>query len=225
MNDSIAMLCLAEMSNTSIALQNFPINQMFNHGAYPEVEASYDEAGNYYAYTTYDVPAGTPLRMSYGDPTNPSFLFARYGFLDESTEATFCKIIPEHISKEMEELGYAHNRMLFYKDGTVSEEIWDILLLQHVSSTKIGDKRALMEAHRNGDYATKQMLHEKYYQFTSAALLEHIEGFLGQLDKLSTKAEDRQRDLGDHPRLPLILAHNEFVKQIFMTVRMQNFGY
>ncbi|KAL7442061.1 hypothetical protein ACHAXM_011288 [Skeletonema potamos] len=206
-------------------LKIVPLADMFNHGAYPEIESSYDEEGNYYAYTTYDVPAGSPLRMSYGDPTNPSFLFARYGFLDDSTEATFCKIMPEHISKEMEELGYAHNKMLFYKDGNVSEEVWDILLFQHLSSTKIGDKRALMEAHRTGDYATKQMLHEKYFANTSAALLEHIESFLEQLDKLSEKACDRQRDLGDHPRLPLILAHNDFVKQTFLTVRMQNFGY
>jgi len=210
---------------STINLTLFQSKKMFNHGAYPEIESSYDEEGNYYAYTTYDVPAGSPLRMSYGDPTNPSFLFARYGFLDDSTEATFCKIMPEHISKEMEELGYAHNKMLFYKDGNVSEEVWDILLFQHLSSTKIGDKRALMEAHRTGDYATKQMLHEKYFANTSAALLEHIESFLEQLDKLSEKACDRQRDLGDHPRLPLILAHNDFVKQTFLTVRMQNFGY
>eukprot|EP00985_Skeletonema_marinoi_P001908 scaffold773_cov140-Skeletonema_marinoi.AAC.13 len=206
-------------------LKIVPLADMFNHGAYPEVESSYDEEGNYYAYTTYDVPAGSPLRMSYGDPTNPSFLFARYGFLDESTEATFCKIIPEHVNKDMEELGYAHNRMLFYKDGNVSEEVWDILLFQHVSSTKIGDKRALMEAHRSGDYATKQMLHEKYYENTSAMLLEHLESFLEQLEKLSSKAGERQTELGDHPRLPLILAHNEFVKQTFLAVRMQNFGY
>ncbi len=82
-----------------------------------------------------------------------------------------------------------------------------------------------MEAHRTGDYATKQMLHEKYYEYTSAALLAHLESFLEQLDKLSAKAGERQRDLGDHPRLPLILAHNEFVKQTFLAVRMQNFGY
>ena len=68
---------------------------MFNHGSdYTEIEPSYDEQGNYYAYTTYDVPAGSPLRTSYADPTNPSFLLARYGFLDEATPATFCKDNP-----------------------------------------------------------------------------------------------------------------------------------
>ncbi|KAL7527524.1 hypothetical protein ACHAXR_001997, partial [Thalassiosira sp. AJA248-18] len=202
-----------------------PMGDMFNHGSdYQEIEESYDEEGNYYAYTSYDVPAGSPLRISYGDPTNPSFLFARYGFLDDTTPATFCKLIPTHINKDMEDLGYAQNTMLFYKTGDVSETVWDILLYQHLSSTKIGDKRALMEAHRSGDYETKQMLHEKYYPDTSMLLLKHIDEFIEQLDKLSAKAEARVRDINDHPRLPLILKHNQFVRETFMIVRNNYFG-
>lgn len=203
-----------------------PMGDMFNHGSdYTEIEPSYDEEGNYYAYTTYDVPAGSPLRIQYADPTNPSFLFARYGFLDENTPSTFCKLIPAHINKDMEELGYSQERMLFYKNGEVSEEVWDILLYQHVSATRVGDKRALMEAHQRGDYETKQMLHEKYYADTSRLLLEHIEGFLEQLDKLSVKADERNTDFSDHPRLPLIIRHNQFVRDTFMTVRYRYFGY
>ena len=98
-------------------------------------------------------------------------------------------------------------------------------MYQHLSSNNIKDRRALMDAHQQGDYATKQMLHEKYYPYTSQALLEHIEDFIAQLDKLSTKATDRQRDLDDHPRLPIILKHNQFVREIFMTVRNRYFGY
>ena len=37
----------------------------------------------------------------------------------------------------MEELGYAKSRILFYKNGNVSKEVWDVLLYQHLSSTKI----------------------------------------------------------------------------------------
>ena len=199
---------------------------MFNHGSdCTEIEESYDEQGNYYASTVYDVPAGSPLRKSYGDPTNPSFLFARYGFLDENTPATFCKLIPPHINKDMEELGYAEDRMLFYKDGRVSDEVWDVLLYQHLSATKIGDKRALMTAHQTGDYETKAMLHERYSGEVYQLLHDHVEEFLNQLDKLSAKADERRATIDAHPRLPLILRHNQFVREIFMTVRYQNFGY
>lgn len=200
---------------------------MFNHGsAQTEIEPSYDDAGNYYAYTTCDVPAGSPLRTSYADPTNPSFLFARYGFLDETTPATFCKLIPSHVNKDMEDLGYAESRMLFYRSGEVSQEVWDILLYQHLSSTKIGDRRALVEAHKAQDHATKQMLHEKYYQETAWLLEKHINEFLEQLDKLNGKAYDEtRRNIDDHPRLPLIVKHNQFVREIFLTVRNHCFGY
>lgn len=57
----------------------------FNHGTETEVEISYDGNGDCYAYATYDIPAGSPLRVSYGDPTDPTPLFARYGFLDETS--------------------------------------------------------------------------------------------------------------------------------------------
>ena len=81
--------------------------------------------------------------------------------------------------------------MLFYKSGDVSPEVWDHLLYQHLSSTNIRDRRALMEAHKKEDHAAKQLLHENYYPDTSLALMHHIDGFLEQLDKLSAKTEGR----------------------------------
>lgn len=200
-----------------------PMGDYFNHGSeYTEIETVYDEEGNYLAQTTYDVPAGSPLRMSYGDSTNPSFLFSRYGFLDESSPATFCKIFPPHVNKDMEELGYAQNRMLFYRDsGDVSQEVWDILLYQYLSSTKVGDRRALMAAHGENNWEAKQALHQHYFPRTSALLLEHIDTFVEQLDRLSARADGR--DANEHPRLPLILRHNEFVRDTFLKVRNNYF--
>ena len=107
---------------------------MFNHGAETEIDYSFDPEGNCNVFTTCDVAAGSPLRMSYGDPTNPSFLFARYGFLDEESPATFCKIMIPHENDQLKNIGYANNRMLFYKDtGDTSEEVWDVLLYQILS--------------------------------------------------------------------------------------------
>ena len=203
-------------------LRIVPVADYINHGTETETSMGYDEEGNCYVQTTRDVPAGSPLRMSYGDPTNPSFLLARYGFLDESSPATFCKIILPHVNNELRDLGYAHDRMLFYKDtGDVSNEVWDVLLYQVLSSSNIARKRELMKAHMDGDYETKQILHEQYYPETSAKLLEHIDTFINQLDELSTKSMGR--DVHEHPRLPLILKHNEFVRNTFFTVRARYF--
>ena len=171
--------------------------------------------------TTRDVPAGSPLHMSYGDPTNPSFLFARYGFLDRSTPATFCKIMLPIVTDEIKNMGYTHNKMLFYKDGEVSAEVWDVLLYQILSMPNIALEKKLYNAHVEGDYKTKQMLHEQYYPETAKKLLVHVDSFLLQLDELSAKTTGM--DINSHPRLPLILQHNEFVRDTFLAVRARYF--
>jgi len=211
-----------EANDGSGDLRIVPFADYINHGTETETAMGYDDEGNCYVQTTRDVPAGSPLRMSYGDQTNPSFLLARYGFLDESSPATFCKIIPTHVNNELRDLGYAHNKMLFYKDtGEVSQEVFDVLLYQVLSSSNIARKRELMKAHMDNDYETKQVLHQQYYQETSLKLLDHIDGFINQLDELSAKSIGR--DVNEHPRLPLILRHNEFVRNTFFAVRARYF--
>mmetsp|Transcript_8084 Transcript_8084/g.11519 ORF Transcript_8084/g.11519 Transcript_8084/m.11519 type:complete len:155 (+) Transcript_8084:688-1152(+) len=119
---------------------------------------------------------------------------------------------------------YAQNRMLFYKDtGDVSQEVWDILLYQWLTSSNVADRRILMEAHNRGDVERKMALHESYYPKTSSLLEEHLNTFMEQLDRLGGKADGK--DPMEHPRLPLILSHNEFVRRTFLMVRNRYFGY
>jgi len=200
--------------------QIVPMGDMFNHGTETEIGISYDEEGNCNIYTIRDVPPGSPLRMSYGDPTNPSFLFARYGFLDESSPATFCKIINIQPTDELKNLGCDHSRMLFYKDsGAVSEEVWDVLLYSQVLKSDKNVQQQFYQAHMTGDYDTKRAIHQHYFYQTASALKKHVDTFLKQLDDLSAKGVGK--DLNEHPRLPLILRHNEFVKETFLRVKAQ----
>jgi len=193
-----------------------PMADMFNHGTEANVELAYDNYGNCYAQTTQDVLANTPLCMSYGDPTNPSFLLSRYGFLDQSSPATFCKLLPSHVSEEMINLGYAHNTMLFYKDtGDVSEQVWDVLLHMALDSDP-ATQQQFYQAHMNGDYATKQAIHERCYALTATKLAEHIQAVLHDLEELQRKGGG---DIVAHPRLPLIMRHNEFVRDTFLAVQ------
>lgn len=208
-------------------LRIVPMADFFNHGSdYAEVEPSYDEAGNYYAYTTYDVPAGSPLRFIYADPRNPSHLLARYGFFDEMCPATYCKLLPPAVNEEMIELGYSYYKMLFYRTGEVADEVWDIFLYTYLGSVNVDDQQTLMRAHRSGDSDTKLALHDKHYSATSAALLEHVDLFIEDIDKLLKKAEtigvSDPRSIyirNEHPRLPLVHSHNVFVRQTFQNVR------
>ena len=229
-------------------LKIVPMADYFNHGSdYTEIEPYYDEAGNYYAYTTYDVPAGRPLRISYADPRNPGHLLARYGFFEENSPASYCKLLPPVVNQDMLDLGFSHDRMLFYRSGEVSDEVslycpcvrvdlqerhfdtsfgndaiqvWDILLYLHLSSTNIDEQQELMRATREGDFNSKLALHEKYYAATSAALLEHVDGILYEIDKVITKSDAHPTYIkNEHRRLPLIHRHNIFVLETFQNVR------
>lgn len=106
-------------------LRLVPMGDYFDHTSCgsPEVQPWYDEFGNYYAYSQYDIPAGSPLRMTYGDETRPSYLMARYGFLDEDGEATHCKLLFDNVDDNLVELGYSEESMLFWNTGEVSEQV------------------------------------------------------------------------------------------------------
>ena len=200
-----------------------PMGDMFNHGTYPEAETRYDEEGNAYVYTIADVSAGSPLRMSYGDPTNPSFLLARYGFLDKSSPATFCKIMIIGPTQDLVDVGYDHSKMLFFKEtGEVSQEVWDVLLYRNLESDP-ETQQAFYQAHINGDDETKQAIHSYYLSETVASLQDHVKSFLLQLEELQNKAASL--DTIEHPRIPLILAHNEFVKETFLKVQSKLYEY
>jgi len=195
-----------------------PMADMFNHGTETEVEISFDDRGNCQAYTTVDVPAGYPLRRSYGSPTNPSPFFAKYGFLDDTSPATFCKMMNIHSTPELVNLGYDFNRMLFYRDtGEISEEVWDVVLYDKVLRNNPNVRQQFYEAHMMGDGVTKEAIHQQYYLQTASEIKLHVDTFLYQLDELSNKAMGKST--AEHPRLPLILSHNDFVRSTFLNVR------
>ena len=145
-------------------------------------------------------------------------IVARYGYIDESCPSTFCKMIDIKSSTELRDIGLSFSRMLFYKDtGEVSEEVYDVLLYQILAEKSWQEKSEFYNACVNGDGATKAAYHESYYGETMSRLKAHVDKFLEELDKLSEKAS--KKDLDKNPRLPLIYAHNEFVKQTFLRVK------
>lgn len=120
-------------------------------------------------------------------------------------------------NKELLDLGLDFSRMLFYKDtGDVSEEVWDVLLYKILDSNR-DVQQAFYEAHMRGDSETKNAIHQQYYSETFSALKNHVDTFLQQLDELSAKA--LTKDPNEHPRIPVILKHNEFVKSTFLMVK------
>jgi len=193
-----------------------PLADMFNHAAETNVEISYDYDGNCMAYATYDIPAGSDLTVSYGDPTDPTPIFAQYGFLDESSPGTFAKLMKH--KTEMDELGYTYANLLFYREsGEISPEVYDVILYQILKENDPEQAPVFYQAVVGGDEETKNQYIESYWSYCKEELQKHVDGTLRDLDKWSSKASGY--DINTHPRVPLILQHNAFVKETFTQVK------
>ena len=140
-----------------------PVADMINHGYPDNVVISYDEYGGCEVTAKEDLPPGSPLTLSYGQPTNPSRFLATYGFINESP-SFFCKMLLANPSQELRDLGYDPNRMLFYADGSVSPEVWDVLLYSRLEKkAEMADiKNTFYQAHMSGDEQTKQAIHAQF---------------------------------------------------------------
>lgn len=193
-----------------------PMGDYFNHSADPEVDISFDNDGSLVVNAARDVPAGTPLRFCYADPSNPTPLFATFGFLDESAPASFCKTMDK--LEEMQELGYTFSNLLFYKEtGDISPEVYDVVLYSILKRNDPNSASDFYKAVMNRDEAAKNNYHQQYFQYTLEELRHHVDSTLQELDFLSNKA--RGYDVNTHPRVPVILQHNSHVRETFQRVK------
>lgn len=202
-----------------------PMADYFNHIGGDVVDASitFDEEGNCYAYSTRNLQAGQSLLICYGDSTNPSYLMAKYGFLDESSPATFCKYVISNPSNELYNMGYP-TQMLFYMDGSICDTVWDILLYEELGKVSYEEAQTFYQCVMSGDDATKQNYHSQYFVRTLESLKEHVDFIVEELDELGLGLETQMaqgQDAIRHPRLPLILKHNEFVLETFERVQQK----
>lgn len=83
------------------------------------------------------------------------------------------------------------------------------------------EQQAFYQAHMVGDEGTKQYYHEQYFPDTLAALRKHVDYLVNELDELSENSWRKtfRKDENRHPRLPIILEHNNFVRDIFELVQ------
>lgn len=189
----------------------------FNHATNPNVSIEFDDEGNCYATTTDNVPAGSPLTISLGNPTNPTPLFAKYGFLYDDCSSLFCKAM--QLESEIDELGYEFKDLLFYVDtGDIDPKVWDIFLY-NVLQFDQDIAGGFYVACKTKDEATKEGYHQEYFQYTLEALKTHVDTILHDVDNLTMMANSY--DLATHPRVPMIVAHNDLVKRAFMSVKSQ----
>lgn len=197
-----------------------PVADMFNHGIHANVEVTYDDDGNAVATALTDIPAGSPLTISLGDPTNPTPLFAKYGFLYDDCPTIFCKAM--HLQPEIETLGYNFRDLLFETTtGNIAPKVWDIFLYKLLEQ---GDETGELQSQfyvacKTNDENSKNEFLGHYFPYVLESMKDHVNSILYDIDVLTNKAQSY--DLNTHPRVPMIVAHNNLVRETFLKVQQQ----
>jgi len=200
-----------------------PMADMFNHATNPNVEVTFDDQGNCNVCAMENIPAGSPLTITLGDPSNPTPLFAKYGFLYDDCRTVFCKAM--HLQKEIEELGYEFKDLLIQVDtGEIAPKVWDIFLFKILLDNDRNLADQFNTACKMSDENAKQNFHQEYYQYTLNAIQEHVGSIIYDVDRLTQKAQSL--DVNTHPRVPVIVAHNNLVRETFLRTQqnLQNMG-
>ena len=196
-----------------------PMADMLNHAADPNVEVQYDGEGNVHVVLLKDVQEGEPLHKSYGQITNPSRFLATYGFFDVSSPAAYCKLMAgKTLTPELVNLGFVYDRMVFYhENGAIAEEVWDVMLYTLLEQNDRDQKEQFYNAHMQGDAQTKANMHNHYRPQVKQALLQHVDEMLNELAQCASRIQ--QGGSQQHENLPMIQAHNDFVRETFLKVR------
>lgn len=189
-----------------------PMADMLNHSSEPNCEITVDYEGNMQVQALFDIPAGSPLTISLGDPTNPTPIFAQYGFLPQDCATIFCKAM--HLEPQIRELGYEFNELLFQTEtGEVAPKVWDVFLYELLQENDPGAAQQFCTACRNADEGTKEQYHSQYFAYTLDALKQHV--YMITRDSKVLTLQAQSYDLNTHPRVPVIVAHNELVSRTF----------
>ena len=104
-----------------------------------------------------------------------------------------------------------HQQQLFTLPGN---KVWDIFLygILH-KSDPTGAAQQFYMACINNDEDTKGQYHQEYFAYTLDALKTHVYSIMNDAENLTMKAQTY--DLSTHPRVPVIVAHNQLVSQTF----------
>jgi len=189
-----------------------PMADMINHGSEANCEITVDGQGGFTVTAGNDIPAGQPLTISLGDPTNPTPIFAQYGFLPNDCATIFCKAM--HLDPQIKELGYDFKDLLFQTEsGEIAPKVWDIFLYEILQNNDQNAAEQYWAACKTNDEGIKQQYQEQYFSYTLDAMKQHVYGIMADVEQLTMKANNY--DVNSHPRVPVIVAHNSLVSQTF----------
>ena len=97
--------------------------------------------------------------------------------------------------------------------GEIAPPVWDAFLYDVRIKNDYNSAQQFSAAVQSGDEATKEQIANEWYPYTLDALKTHVNSVLDDAAKLTKKAN--KMSLAKHPRVPVIVAHNQLVSQTF----------
>ena len=156
--------------------------------------------------SSFTIPISPPLLL------RVHRIFAKYGFLPTDCATIFCKAI--HLVDVMYELNYDMTDLLIQtQTGEIAPPVWDAFLYDVLIKNDYNSAQQFSAAVQSGDEATKEQIANEWYPYTLDALKTHVNSVLDDAAKLTKKAN--KMSLAKHPRVPVIVAHNQLVSQTF----------
>lgn len=87
----------------------------------------------------------------------------------------------------------------------------------HILFQNPNEQQAFYQACVAGDEVLKQSYHEQYFSHSLSRLQKHVNYLVNELDEMAEFKWNKNTER--HPRLPLLLRHNEFVMSTFEIVQ------
>ena len=92
-------------------------------------------------------------------------------------------------------------------------QVWDLFLYEILVNNDPGAAEAYFVAVKCDDEGTKQQYQDQYFQYTLDAIKTHVYAILEDVDNMNAIAQSY--DVNTHPRVPVIVAHNNLVRDTF----------
>lgn len=92
-------------------------------------------------------------------------------------------------------------------------QVWDVFLYDILHKSDPGAAQQFYMACVSNDEGSKEQYHGDYFAYTLDAMKRHVYSILSDAENLTMKAQ--QYDINTHPRVPVIVAHNQLVSQAF----------
>jgi hypothetical protein len=170
------------------------------------------------------------LYLSYG-LTNPHRFLVIFGFCDTTMPEIFSQLIFSNPSKEMINLGCNDRSEMVYRTdggGGISNSIWDCIIYTLLNQVP-NEQKIFYEAYLKKDRMTLAQFHQKYLLEAVLTLRPHVMNsvgeereLLGRIDGIVGEVRSNGQDpYKIHPRLMMIRQHNQFLCDVFDSVRQR----